>query len=228
MVQLKLGESKKVPLEPKETKETVVDLDNAERVPTAVPVGSYRIIRRTSPSQIGWFPIFSFFVILVSSFCLLKQVCNLKQENIFLRRQLELEAQKDAILKQVVMDAAVTEQMFLRTGYNMNKELNVIYSAPVKDPSNWLDINLSLLWTSPEITHCDMANVARMLFQEMYKHGQQIYELKEDEDLVEAEEVLGLYEEEQEEEEFERLITESAFTSEESHDEEDSSEEIVY
>ena len=119
--------------------------------------------------------MFSFFVILVSSFCLLKQVCDLKQENLMLRRQLELESQKDAILKQVVMDAAVSEQSFMRTGARMNtRDLNVIYSAPIQEPSNWLDINVSLLWSSPEITRCDMAMVARMLFQEIYKHGQQV------------------------------------------------------
>lgn len=92
-----------------------------------------------------------------------------------LRRQLELESQKDAILKQVVMDAAVSEETFMRTGFKMNNDLNVIYTAPIQDPSNLLDINLSLLWSSPEITRCDMAMVARMLFQEIYKHGQLVW-----------------------------------------------------
>ena len=48
MVKIKVGETKKEPMEPKGTKETVVDVDNnAERVPKAVPV-PYRIIRTTS------------------------------------------------------------------------------------------------------------------------------------------------------------------------------------
>lgn len=45
MVQIKLGETKKEP-----AKDTVVDVDNAEKETKAktVPVGTYRIIRRTN------------------------------------------------------------------------------------------------------------------------------------------------------------------------------------
>ena len=45
MVQIKIGETKKEP-----TKDTVVDVDNAEKETKAktVPVGTYRIIRRTN------------------------------------------------------------------------------------------------------------------------------------------------------------------------------------
>ena len=113
-----------------------------------------------------------FFVLLVSSFSLMKQVCDLRAENLRLNTMLELETQKDAVLKQVVKES-VPEQMFMRSGQQV-KSMDVVISAPVKEPGNWIDVDLTLLWSSPRISHCDMRSVVRMLFSEIYRHGEEV------------------------------------------------------
>ena len=102
----------------------------------------------------------------------MKQVCDLRAENLRLNTMLELETQKDAVLKQVVKES-VPEQMFMRSGQQV-KSMDVVISAPVKEPGNWIDVDLTLLWSSPRITHCDMRSVVRMLFSEIYRHGEEV------------------------------------------------------
>jgi len=95
----------------------------------------------------------------VSSFCLLKQMCSLKEENARLRG----EHQRYLYLKQMIK-AQVPEDMFI---HNMPRSVSVIETEEDVETS-WWSVNLSILWTPDSITRCDIYKLAHRLAIEIY------------------------------------------------------------
>merc|ERR1719348_1246307 len=134
-------------------------------------------------------------IILVLLSCLfailtVKKICDLNEQNIWLRQQLSIERQKDSALKLAVRDN-IPSARFL--GHRFTKEeLELVEAESRLQPlptSTWT-INLSVLWTSPDITPCDMHQLSHVLADEIYNR-------------VEAREQLAAAWEEKEEEEME-------------------------
>ena len=74
---------------------------------------------------------------------------------------------QDAALKLAVRDN-IPAQRFIQHRFNSVEAGQVEAEGKVDQPtSNW-SINLSVLWTSPLITPCDMARLSHILAQEIY------------------------------------------------------------
>merc|ERR1711962_646627 len=94
-------------------------------------------------------------VILVLLSCLfailtVKKICDLNEQNLFLRQQLALERQKDSALKMAVRDN-IPSARFL--GHRFTKAQVELLESESQLPmpvSSWT-INLSILWASDEI-----------------------------------------------------------------------------
>jgi len=127
-------------------------------------------------------------VILVLLSCLfailtVKKICDLNEQNLFLRQQLALERQKDSALKMAVRDN-IPSARFL--GHRFTKAQVELLESESQLPvpvSSWT-INLSILWASDEITPCDMHQLSHLLADEIYNK----LEAKEEEWLEEEEE----------------------------------------
>merc|ERR1712223_1478331 len=127
-------------------------------------------------------------VILVLLSCLfailtVKKICDLNEQNLFLRQQLALERQKDSALKMAVRDN-IPSARFL--GHRFTKAQVELLESESQLPmpiSSWT-INLSILWASDEITPCDMHQLSHLLADEIYNK----LEAKEEEWLGEEEE----------------------------------------
>merc|ERR1712004_935169 len=118
-----------------------------------------------------------------------KKICDLNEQNLFLRQQLALERQKDSALKMAVRDN-IPSARFL--GHRFTKAQVELLESETQLPmpvSSWT-INLSILWASDEITPCDMHQLSHLLADEIYN----TMEAKE-----EVEEWLGKEEEKYEE-----------------------------
>jgi len=91
----------------------------------------------------------------------LKSFCDLKQENLRLKKALRLERIKDATLKRAVSDY-VPEADFLSTRYSETdiEPFNHQEDEVVESGSRW-SINVGVLWTSDDITRCDMALLSK-------------------------------------------------------------------
>jgi len=128
-------------------------------------------------------------VILVLLSCLfailtVKKICDLNEQNLFLRQQLALERQKDSALKMAVRDN-IPSARFL--GHRFTKAQVELLESESQLPmpiSSWT-INLSILWASDEITPCDMHQLSHLLADEIYNK----LEAKEEEWLEEEEEI---------------------------------------
>jgi len=111
-------------------------------------------------------------VILVLLSCLfailtVKKICDLNEQNLFLRQQLALERQKDSALKMAVRDN-IPSARFL--GHRFTKAQVELLESETQLPmpvSSWT-INLSILWASDEITPCDMHQLSHLLADEIY------------------------------------------------------------
>merc|ERR1711892_1592595 len=96
-----------------------------------------------------------------------KQICDLKEQNLSLMQQLAYERQKDAALKFAVRDNIPADR-FMQHRFNSAEAGQVEAEGRVEQPSSTWSINLSVLWTSPTITPCDMARLSHVLVQEIY------------------------------------------------------------
>jgi len=129
-------------------------------------------------------------VILVLLSCLfailtVKKICDLNEQNLFLRQQLALERQKDSALKMAVRDN-IPSARFL--GHRFTKAQVELLESESQLPmpvSSWT-INLSILWASDQITPCDMHQLSHLLADEIYNK----LEAKEEEWLEEEEESI--------------------------------------
>jgi len=97
-----------------------------------------------------------------------KQICDLKEQNLSLMQQLAYERQKDAALKFAVRDNIPADR-FIQHRFNSAEAGQVEAEGRVEQPSSTWSINLSVLWTSPTITPCDMARLSHVLVQEIYE-----------------------------------------------------------
>jgi len=171
MVQIQLPEQEK-PLEQKE-EEVRGDVERgrgiqqqgeAPLLPTSVrhPVPKER--RQTTNKSC---------IILVLLSCLfailtVKKICDLNEQNIWLRQQLSIERQKDSALKLAVRDnipsARFLGHRFTKAEVELVEEESRLQPVPA---STWT-INLSVLWASPDITPCDMHQLSHVLADEIY------------------------------------------------------------
>jgi len=104
------------------------------------------------------------------SFITIKEICDLKQENLELLKMLALEKQKDAALKLAVRDHIPSER-FLSHSFS-SEDVALVEAEGTRahiqtKPAGW-SIKLSVLWSSPTITPCDMARLSHMLADEIY------------------------------------------------------------
>jgi len=112
-------------------------------------------------------------IILVLLSCLfavltVKKICDLNEQNMWLRQQLSIERQKDSALKLAVRDnipsARFLGHRFTKAEVELVEEESRVQAVPV---STWT-INLSVLWASPDITPCDMHKLSHVLADEIY------------------------------------------------------------
>merc|ERR1712037_1044868 len=112
-------------------------------------------------------------IILVLLSCLfailtVKKICDLNEQNIWLRQQLAIERQKDSALKLAVRDnipsARFLGHQFTKAEMQLVEQESRLEAIPI---STWT-INLSVLWASPDITPCDMHQLSHVLADEIY------------------------------------------------------------
>merc|ERR1719348_2959469 len=112
-------------------------------------------------------------IILVLLSCLfailtVKKICDLNEQNIWLRQQLAIERQKDSALKLAVRDnipfARFLGHRFTKAEVELVEKESRLQAVPT---STWT-INLSVLWASPDITPCDMHQLSHVLADEIY------------------------------------------------------------
>merc|ERR1712168_382186 len=158
MGQIKLG---------RDNKETVGSV--AELLPTIKPEFRERRLdnprNRSSSSIASTLLVILSFIFAVSA---LKQICDLREQNISLMQQLAYERQKDAALKLAVRDN-IPEDRFMQHRFKSEEAEKVKAEGIVEEPKSSWSINLSVLWTSPTITPCDMSRLARVLAEEIYQ-----------------------------------------------------------
>merc|ERR1711872_979367 len=158
MGQIKLG---------RDNKETVGSV--AELLPTINPEFRERRLdnprNRSSSSIASTLLVILSFIFAVSA---LKQICDLREQNISLIQQLAYERQKDAALKLAVRDN-IPEDRFMQHRFKSEEAEKVKAGGIVEEPKSSWSINLSVLWTSPTITPFDMSRLARVLAEEIYQ-----------------------------------------------------------
>jgi len=158
MGQIKLG---------RDNKETVGSV--AELLPTINPEFMERRLdvprNRSSSSIASTLLVILSFIFAVSA---LKQICDLREQNISLMQQLAYERQKDAALKLAVRDN-IPEDRFMQHRFKSEEAEKVKAEGIVEEPKSSWSINISVLWTSPTITPCDMSRLARVLAEEIYQ-----------------------------------------------------------
>ena len=67
----------------------------------------------------------------------------------------------------------IPAQMFIQHRFNSVEAGQVEAEGKVDQPTSTWSINLSVLWTSPLITPCDMARLSHILAQEIYAHQEE-------------------------------------------------------
>ena len=103
---------------------------------------------------------------------------------------------QDAALKLAVRDN-IPAQRFIQHRFNSVEAGQVEAEGKVDPPSPTWSINLSLLWTSPLITPCDMARLSHILAQEIYAHQEEQMSAVNpwtDEKEIETKESIGMKE----------------------------------
>merc|ERR1719300_2270190 len=135
---------------------------------------------------------------LVFMLTMVKQICDLKEQNLWLVQRLALERQKDAALRLAVRDN-IPSNKFLHHKFSKEEEAEVEEGGKVEEMETGWTINLSVLWTSPKITPCDMARLSHILAKEIYAHREEHLNLwaeEEDADFekeAEQEEILSSF-----------------------------------
>eukprot|EP00092_Neocalanus_flemingeri_P036755 GFUD01040015.1.p1 GENE.GFUD01040015.1~~GFUD01040015.1.p1 ORF type:complete len:281 (+),score=108.66 GFUD01040015.1:132-974(+) len=187
MVQIKLSDNEK------EAAGGVTNL-----LPTTDPEVRRRtediISSRQKRASVGSFST-TLLVIMAIIFTLttVKQICDLKEQNLRLMQQLAFERQKDAALKLAVRDN-IPENKFIQHRFNSVEAGVVEAEGKLDQPSSTWSINLSVLWTSPLITPCDMARLSHILAEEIYAHQEErMNQINPWSDVneIEAEEIIG-------------------------------------
>jgi len=179
MVQIQLPEQEK-PLEEVEERRRDVESGRGEQeqqqqqqeqqqgeaplLPTSLHIPVHRQRKQTTNKSC---------IILVLLSCLfailtVKKICDLNEQNIWLRQQLSIERQKDSALKLAVRDnipsARFLGHSFTQAEVELVEEEGRLQALPT---STWT-INLSVLWASPDITPCDMHKLSHVLADEIY------------------------------------------------------------
>eukprot|EP00092_Neocalanus_flemingeri_P021949 GFUD01023806.1.p1 GENE.GFUD01023806.1~~GFUD01023806.1.p1 ORF type:complete len:327 (-),score=121.09 GFUD01023806.1:75-941(-) len=153
------------------------------------------VSKRQQRSSVGSFST-TLLVILAIFFTLttVKQICDLKEQNFRLMQQLAFERQKDAALKLAVRDN-IPENKFIQHSFNSVEAGLVEAEGKLDQPSSTWSINLSVLWTSPMITPCDMARLSHILAEEIYAHQEERMNQMNpwsDVNEIEAEQIIGI------------------------------------
>jgi len=133
---------------------------------------------------------------VVFSIMTLKKICDLKEENIELMEQLVFERQKDAALKLAVRDN-IPSARFVSHSYSPS-EYELVAAQGLETrirPRGWT-INLSVLWTSPQVTPCDMTRLSHMLASEIYGQSLREVEYAPWKDALKADTEYGIEDEE--------------------------------
>lgn len=113
-----------------------------------------------------WLVFLSILFAIVS----VKKVCDLKEENLRLLQQLAIERQKDSVLKLAVRDN-ISPTRFLGHQFTDAEVAEVTGQSKLEaQPGSWT-INLMVLWSSPEVSVCDMRKLSHILAQEIYSKG---------------------------------------------------------
>merc|ERR1739838_64794 len=112
---------------------------------------------------------------IIFSLTAIKQICDLKEQNIRLMKQLAFERQKDAALKLAVRDN-IPASKFIQQRFNSVETGLMEAEGKLDQPNSGWSINLSVLWTSPIITPCDMARLSHILAEEIYAHQEEMLE----------------------------------------------------
>jgi len=114
--------------------------------------------------------IFLVFLSILFAIVSVKKICDLKEENLRLLQQLAIERQKDSVLKLAVRDN-ISPTRFLGHQFSDAEVAEVRgQSKPETQPGSWT-INLMVLWSSPEVSVCDMRRLSHILAQEIYSKG---------------------------------------------------------
>jgi len=141
----------------------------AELLPTISPGIQERRLdvspKRSSSSLASTLLVILSIIFAVSA---LKQICDLREQNLSLMQQLAFERQKDAALKLAVREN-VPEDKFMQHVYSPADAGRVEDEGKIEQPRSTWSINLSVLWTSPTITPCDMSRLAHVLAREIYQ-----------------------------------------------------------
>jgi len=190
MVQIQLPEQEK-PLEEVEERRRDVESGRGEQeqqqqgeaplLPTSLHLPVPRQRKQTTNKSC---------IILVLLSCLfailtVKKICDLNEQNIWLRQQLSIERQKDSALKLAVRDnipsARFLGHSFTQAEVELVEEEGRLQALPT---STWT-INLSVLWASPDITPCDMHKLSHVLADEIYNRVEAREAWKEEEEEME-------------------------------------------
>merc|ERR1711970_351195 len=152
----------------------------AELLPTINPGIQERRLdvspKRSSSSLASTILVILSIIFAVSA---LKQICDLREQNLSLMQQLAYERQKDAALKLAVRHNIPADK-FMQQRFSSAENEKVEAEGKVEEPRSSWSINLSVLWTSPSITPCDMSRLAQVLAQE-------IYQIQEEQDMAKEE-----------------------------------------
>merc|ERR1711970_1007905 len=179
----------------KHNKESVGSV--AELLPTINPGIQERRLdvspKRSSSSLASTLLVILSIIFAVSA---LKQICDLREQNLSLMQQLAFERQKDAALKLAVREN-VPEGKFMQHVYSPADAGRVEDEGKIEQPRSTWSINLSVLWTSPTITPCDMSRLAKVLAKEIYQvqedHGKTWEQKKtKEENMMEQSELSNL------------------------------------
>merc|ERR1719228_2926555 len=160
MVQIKLPDNEK---EPSTGGTSLLPTMNTEVMRGTV------ITKRSSPSGLSLTSLVLIVLALIFTLTSVKKICDLKEQNVRLIQQLALERQKDAVLKLAVRDN-IPQTRFIQHRFNPKEVNEVEYETSLDEPKSSWSINLSVLWTSPKITPCDMVLLSHILAEEIYSH----------------------------------------------------------
>jgi len=205
----------------KHNKESVGSV--AELLPTISPEIQERRLdvshKRSSSSLASTLLVILSIIFAVSA---LKQICDLREQNLSLMQQLAFERQKDAALKLAVRHN-VPKEKFLQNMYSPAEAGRVEAEGKIEQPRSTWSINLSVLWTSPTITPCEMSRLAQVLAREIYQvqeEQEKAWEQEETEEQnMKEESKLSYLPQSGKIEENEDLSDESVESKEESSDE---------
>merc|ERR1711953_990045 len=192
MVQIKIAEA------PKPESECLTSVNST--VPSSAPeVQAVRVVSRQRASRCYGLYVFLFFMLGISFLATVKRLCDYKEQNLRLRQELALERQKDAVLKEAVR-SNVPEAKFGLLSRVPAWDIDVEVPGEEETPG-WFSVNLMVLWSSPRITPCDMAQLSHLLAMEIYHHKEVIHVLQAES--IEAEKEYYSEDDDEDEEEEE-------------------------